>query len=80
VAFFLLVAAIPKVKDPIIGRQGLSTLPIVLAQPIPSFDSGQMLLFVILVCAAGRWAGDRVALIGDYAKENGMPAKFWNGL
>ncbi|KAK9915586.1 hypothetical protein WJX75_001216 [Coccomyxa subellipsoidea] len=26
------------------------------------------------------WAGDRVALIGDYAKENGMPAKFWNGL
>ena len=73
-AFFLLVAAIPEVKHSIIGRQGLSTLPIVLAQPTASCDSSQMLHFLILFCAAGRWAGDRVALIGDYAQENDMPA------
>ena len=77
-AFFLLVAAIPDVKHPIIGRQGLSTLPSDPARPIPSCDSGCFLL-VTLSFPTGRWAGDRVALIGNYAEENDMPAEVWDG-
>ncbi|KAK9915533.1 hypothetical protein WJX75_000399 [Coccomyxa subellipsoidea] len=45
VALLLLVAAIPGVKHPIVGR----------------------------------WAGDRIALIGDYAEEDDMAPEVWDG-
>lgn len=65
-----------KLGEQLSARPGTGSALVILCAAMPGPRGGGDLDLALAARTIGRWAGDRIALVGDYAEDGDLPAEF----